>query len=297
MVDRADSKYWKSIFDPSCSLELKYITMDDQTEVLVVISEPPNIYEGGNKSLILIPGWFSIPTGWVEVTQPLSKEIKIYYVETREKSSSITVSKKVEMDVSRLSLDFETILLHLKIDFPHSVVVASSLAGSLLFEFLSRTRNKPFKTVLIGPNPDYKLPPIIGRVLLLMPMFLFQIAKKYVKWHVLKFRIDKEKEPEQAAKFIEALDAAEPWKIRKSGKSVVKFNGWDLLEKIDVDTILIGASSDKLHEFETTEKIGDLMPNATVVNFGTNKAIHSGKMGSFLLDLCKGIDLPKIEKN
>jgi hypothetical protein len=189
------------------------------------------------------------------------------------------------MSIERMSLDIAEVSGELGIDFQESICLASSMAATIMLKYLGDQNIAPWKTILLGPVPKFKFPPLLGSLLLAIPTFLVGFGMRYVRWHVLKFRVDKEKEPEQAKSYDLSLKLADPWKIRYSAKAAKRYNGWDDLEKINANVILVGASADKLHASEVTQKISSMIKGSEYVDFQTNQAAHSREMGVYLLNL------------
>jgi alpha-beta hydrolase superfamily lysophospholipase len=194
-----------------------------------------------------------------------------------------------------MSEDIQDMSKDLGIEISQSIFVASSLGGSALLHYLYTTDVKPYLTVLMSPNPDFKLPPIVGRLILAMPLFMIRLVKAYVKWHVLKFRIDAKKNPEQAEKYIKTFEAAEPWKARTSARHVTKFKAWEFLPKIQANVILAGATTDKLHKSERTITVGKMINNSRYIDFWSNIALHSQEFGIFLADLSQDKEIENLQ--
>ncbi|OLS19324.1 MAG: hypothetical protein HeimC2_41600 [Candidatus Heimdallarchaeota archaeon LC_2] len=290
-----DMDYWKEFFHGESDIAHQYHKMDDEAQILVVTSTPQN-YDKTKRPVVIIPGWFSQPTGWVKVTKLVSRKTKLVYIETREKNSSfVKRDKETRMGIERMSQDIFKLKDDLNIDISKSIFMASSLGGSALLHFLHTSPIKPYKTVLMNPNPDFKLPPIIGRIVLSMPLFMIKMVKSYVKWHVLKFKMDPKKNPEQAKKYIATFDAADPWKARSSARHVTKFSAWVFLPKIDANVILVSATTDKLHASERIINIGKLIKKSQYIEFWSNLALHSDEFGQFLVDLSEDKEIEGIQ--
>lgn len=290
-----DKKHWEQFFHVNTEITHKYHQMDDETHLLVV-TVTPNGFDNNLRPVILVPGWFSQPTGWIGVTKSISEFTKLIYIETREKNSSVLLKKKsTDMSIERMSKDLQALKNDLGVNFMESICVGSSLGGSALLHLLYESKTQPAFTVLMSPNPDFKLPPIIGRLILAMPLFMIRIVKAYVKWHVLTFRIDEKAHPDQAEKYKTTFDAAEPWKARTSARHVTKFNAWEFLEKIESNVIIAGATTDKLHKSDRNIKVGKLIKNSKYIDFWTNKALHSKEFGDFVLKLAKHEQIKELE--
>jgi pimeloyl-ACP methyl ester carboxylesterase len=94
---------------------------------------------------------------------------------------------------------------------------------------------------------------------------------------------------DQYKKYSDALDAADPWKLKKGVLKLAKYEVWGILEKISIPALIIGASKDSLHEPENLKMMTTMLPNATYIDLETNKQTHSRemirRMKGFLLSL------------
>ncbi|MHA2501899.1 MAG: alpha/beta fold hydrolase [Candidatus Kariarchaeaceae archaeon] len=282
-VEDYDSvEFWKQHFDSSSTVSLGYYDMDDTVKLFGVHSQPksPN-----GRTVLVIPGWFSLVMGWREVTKELSKEAEVWYIETREKGSSILPKNKVDMSVERMTDDLIQFTQSVGLDLSECVVVASSMGGTVMLEYLGRQNNLPYASILIGPNPEFEVPKRLLSVLLRLPAALIDRFKFLVKWYIRNFKIDMKKEPQQYAKYSNVLDLATGRKIKTSAKDCLWYMAWDHLRSAEIDSkvILVGASSDKMHGAEMTQKIKEVIPTAEYVDFPSNHATHSIEMGEFVL--------------
>jgi pimeloyl-ACP methyl ester carboxylesterase len=104
---------------------------------------------------------------------------------------------------------------------------------------------------------------------------LYALIRPTVKWYLKNFRLDVRSDQEQYVKYCKALDAADPWKLKKALLSVSKYEIWDRLEFLDIPTLLVGASKDVLHEPENLRKMASNIHNAVTIDLETNKRTHS----------------------
>lgn len=277
-------EYWKPHFSKVVKISLDYYTVTDKTKVLVVHAKHPT---STKKPVIIIPGWFSQITGWTEVTKRVSEETSIIYFETREKASSIIPNHEVEMSVERMTDDLEQIGHLIPYDIEGSVMMGSSMGGTVMLEYLSRDKKLPKTAVMIGPNPEFPQP-LVSKFVLRVPLFTVNPLKRALKWYIRTFKIDMDEEPQQYRKYAGVIDNAEAWKLRQSGRECLPYKAWDKLEnaEINTDVYLVGASADKMHDAEQTLKVHEAIENSEFIDFPTNKATHSSKMGDFILNLC-----------
>jgi len=275
---------WRDYFHPNCVISTKYHTVSDGTKLFSILTQPPNKIEN-IRPIIIIPGWFSLISGWLDVVNTISEFTTIAYFESREKNTSILASNKVDMSVNRMVLDLCEVRDDLGVEFKDAIVLGSSMGGTTIFKYLVDQNISANLFVLIGPNPSFDAPKIITPILLKMPLFIYKVTKAYVKWHVLRFKIDRKKEPEQAQKYIDVLEGAENWKIRQSARKCLKFNVWRDLHLINANILLVGASLDKMHAAERTLKLKKLIKNASYIDFESNKKSHSEEFGKFMVEI------------
>ena len=147
----------------------------------------------------------------------------------------------------------------------------------MMFNYLANYDRIPYSTILTGPQPYIKLPPWpIGPILYNMPLFIFIISIKYAAWHLVKFRINRDKEPEQVEKLLQVIRLAIPKRMKHSVRALTKYNAWDRdIMEIEADVILVGAKLDKLHSVDKTKKIQDAIKRSSYLEYESNLGVHS----------------------
>ncbi len=288
-VDLSDIESWKEYFADNCIITTNYVETSDGTKLIVVNSKPPEPIEGA-KNIILISGWFSQPISWIGTLRLVSKFCNVVYIESREKKSSFPSSKKVDFGLERMSADLREIKQYFGFGIKDAILTGSSMGASIILQYLIMNgkegiEENPYMSVLVGPNPRIDAPRLITAIFLRLPVFMYGLVLKYASWHILKFRIDEEADPDQAAKYNNSLANAVPWKVKASSNAVMKFNLWAELPLINSDVILVGAKMDKLHGAEVVAEIGREIPDAKYYEFYNNREVHSGAYGEFLIKL------------
>jgi pimeloyl-ACP methyl ester carboxylesterase len=227
--------------------------------------------------LLFVPGWVSQMFGWKEVLLEMTKDFKIYYVETREKISS-RVQGEVQYDVVSIGADIITLIENM--DFPDKeyILFGSSLGGTTILDLCRFLERKPLCLVLIGPNAVFRIPMTWIIIVKMFNPGFYALIKPPVKWYLRKFRLDVKSDYEQYEKYCRAIDSGDPWKLKKGVLSMYKYEIWPLLKDIDIPSLMVGASKDKLHEPANLHKMVQLMPRATYLDLETNKQTHSKKM-------------------
>jgi homoserine acetyltransferase len=90
--------------------------------------------------------------------------------------------------------------------------------------------------------------------------------------------LDIENDYAQYEKYCHALDAADPWKLKKAALAFSRYTVWDILKTIEYPILIIGASKDILHEPVNLHKMVKMMRNATYLDMETNERTHSEEM-------------------
>ncbi|MCY3413521.1 MAG: alpha/beta fold hydrolase [Candidatus Heimdallarchaeota archaeon] len=276
---------WKEFFDEYATISTQYIEVEPEIQILMIKSTPK--IENG-RPLMIIPGWFSVITAWISILKEISKQNVVYYYETREKTSARHCKKKVTYSIERYAEDFEVVINQLAHPIEEITVLGSSLGGTMLFNYLARFKRHPHCTLLMGPNPFIKLTPV-APILFNLPVSVFIISIRYAIWHMVKFRINKEEEPEQVTKLLQVMRLALPRRMKYSVRHLRKYNAWKHdIEAIDSRVILIGALADKMHGVDRTRRIRDAIKNSGYLEYSSNLGAHSIGFARDMVRLSKG---------
>lgn len=228
-------------------------------------------------TVLFIAGWISLMKGWEIVLKEMTKDFHVIYVETREKISS-QVSGKVEFSVEAIAQDIVTIVGKFKLEKDKYIIFGSSLGGTSILESYRDLKTLPLCFVLLGPNAEYRAPWWWIVIIHLFWTRLYGIIKPFVKWYMRKFRLDVETDRAQYEKYCNALDAADPKKLKPAALALSKYKVWDILEHIGLPVLIIGASKDLLHEPENLIKMDQMLPNSTYLDMETNTYAHGPEM-------------------
>ena len=269
--EEAYKKFLKAEYEEHA--EERYITVSDGSKLRVLLSKAPKKAYNGY-TFVLIAGWNTVVSGWDEVLLEAMKDFDIVYIETREKGSSVVV-KKAKFDMDRFSSDIQEIIEELKINQNKMVLFSSSFGTISTAHGLGSKKYEPFLTYFIAPEHRLEMPKGARFYMYLLPNFLFTLARPiWIKW----IRKRKSEDPEQAAKYIRALDEADIKKWRATAYTNVKVDVLDMYEKIEARTFLVGMEKDKMHERKIALQIYKKMKNSTYIDLETNKKTHSAEI-------------------
>lgn len=255
------------------------------TEEMVAISDDVNLrvitFEPKQKSelptVLFIPGWISLMKGWQIVLKEMSKDFNIIYAESREKITS-QVKNTNDYSVEAIADDIVKLIDIYNLEENNYLLFGSSLGGTAILETYQKLTVKPLCFALLGPNAEYRMP-WWGRALVkIFWIRLYPGFKRFLKWYLKNFRLDIEHDREQFEKYSNALDAADPKKLKPGAIALAKYKVWDILPDIDLPVLIVGATKDLLHEPKNLLRMDEILPNSTWLDMETNTKAHGAEM-------------------
>jgi len=273
------SKLIKESFSSYCAdganYKTEYIDINENVSLRLITFSPAK--PSKKPPIVFVPGWVSQISGWLQVLLEMTREYTVYYIETREKISSV-VNGDVNYDIKEMGKDVIKVLEQINLIDKKYYLLGSSLGGTIILDLWRFLEKKPLSLILVGPNAEFRVPITWHYLVTMFYPPLYSLLKPSVKWYLRTFRMNIENDLAQYEKYSEALDSADPWKLKKALLSVEKYKVWDLLADINSPTLIFSASKDKLHEPENLQQIANTMQKATIVDMETNSGTHSREM-------------------
>ncbi|HHS14257.1 MAG TPA: hypothetical protein ENN03_10905 [bacterium] len=227
--------------------------------------------------ILFVAGWISLIQGWQEVLREMTRDFRVLYVETREKVSA-RAPRRAGFGVEAIGQDL--IRLVESLDLPENgyVCFGSSLGATAILDACSGLTVPPRCLVLVAPNAVFRIP-WFGRILirLFYPGF-YILLKPFIKWYLKVFRLNTRADYAQYEKYGNALDAADPWRLKRAARALETYSVWPILKDIGFPALIIGASRDRLHEPENLKRMARMMKNARYFDMETNRRTHSADM-------------------
>ena len=271
--------------DSSTEVAEKLVTVSDGVSLRVIDFRPENDSDE-RPVLLFVAGWISTIAGWKDVLRVVTPCFRTIYFESREKSSSvIPKGEKVSYAVERLSLDLKEVVEQMVPEKRNFVMAGSSLGATVIMEYLSMKLRQPECSILVSPLPEFRFPKLLAAIILNLvhPSFYFAV-KPVVKWYLRNFRLDPVNEQEQVRKYEYTLDMADPYKLKANAKAVMNYSIWDRISDIPSPILIIGASTDALHETDTQKRMMDLFRKSEYMELESNRETHSKKAGEIMVD-------------
>ena len=227
--------------------------------------------------VIFIPGWGSIIDSWEVVLKEMTKDFEVYYLETREKSSSIHITEQ-PLTIKSLGDDFPYVFSELNLINKSYILLGSSLGATVILDSISKNKVNPTLSILIGPNAEFNIPSLWLMIARLTPPFFFYILRPIIKWYMKKKYLDMNSDPKQYYKYAKSLDQASPSRLRRSALNFSSYKIWDQLNKINQKVLILAGSKDIMHDYKNTLRISEKLSNSELIDMETNNKTHSKEM-------------------
>ncbi len=275
---------------PGVQFNERRLTVEDGVRLRLYEWRPEN--DGGADPVLFVAGWISLVTGWVPLLEELVQTRPVYYLETREKESaeiSPELMRPASFSVSRLAEDLVEVSNQLELDGHRTILFGSSMGSNAILEALKGDRLNAKAAFIVGPNAEFHFP-WWGRPLVHLPPSVYNAAKPFVLWYLRTFRVNAREDPEQMARYVRTVRAADPERIMLSARAVIDYEAMPGLETISSPVAVAYAASDTLHGEEEVWRIVDAMPHGMAVSCPSNTYMHTAEVVADLERFLAGLD-------
>ncbi|PKN66419.1 MAG: hypothetical protein CVU54_18190 [Deltaproteobacteria bacterium HGW-Deltaproteobacteria-12] len=263
--------------------------VSDGVSLRIIEFIPPDISRE-KPVIIFVAGWISLISGWKYLLKVLCAEYRIIYLESREKQSSkVPDVNKVSFSMQRLALDIGEIVEQVIPPDGEFILAGSSLGATAILEYCGSDRRKPSAAILIGPNTEFRFPRLLALIILPLHPALYFSIKPVVKWYLRNFRLDKKTSPEQIEKYENTLDHADPYKLKANALALRNYALPDSVNRLNVPCLIIGATSDKLHDTGNIRQLVKTIPDAEYIELAGNMETHSKTAGQIIAKYIKSL--------
>ena len=126
----------------------------------------------------------------------------------------------------------------------------------------------------MGPNIEFHFP-WWGRPLVHLPPWVYSAAKPFVLWYLRSFRVNVREDPEQMARYVRTIRAADPERIMLSAQAVLDYEAMPGLDTILTPVAVAYAANDTLHGEDEVARIVEAMPRGVTVSCPSNTYMHT----------------------
>ncbi len=258
--------------------DARHLTVEDGVRLRLYEWRPE--IDDGTDPILFVAGWISLVTGWVPLLEKLVRSRPVFYLETREKESaeiSANLMRPSSFSVPRLAEDLVEVSNQLDLDGDRTVLFGSSMGSNAILEALKGDRLKAKGAFLVGPNAEFHFP-WWGRPLVHLPSWIYSAAKPFVVWYLRTFRVNVREDPEQMARYVRTVRAADPKRIMLSARAVIDYDAMPGLDTISSPVAVAYAANDTLHGAEEVQRIVDAMPRGVSVRCPSNTYMHTAEV-------------------
>ncbi len=261
--------------DERASYRAEYVSLPTGVELLAVSFSPPAPVE--SPLVLFIPGFVSLVENFRGTLVELTRNHRVIYLETREKSTA-RIKPDHRFSVSDITSDIVHFAEKRMPAGTGYIMVGYSFGATVIAESIPRLHRRPEAMVLIEPNSSY---PFNGIALLLarLAKHLYRPVVPFVKWYMRTFLIDLRTDEEMYLINCRNLDTAEPERLGLAVRALSRYRMCDCLEQITVPALVIVASKDHFHNHGDGMKIAALIPGAKCLDMEDNKRTHSPEAG------------------
>ena len=263
---------------PGVQFNESRLTVEEGVSLRLYEWRPEN--DGGADPVLFVAGWISLVTGWAPLLEELVQSRPVYYLETREKESaeiSPELMRPAGFSVSRLAMDLIEASNQLELDRDRTVLFGSSMGSNTILEALKGDRLTAKAAFIVGPNAEFHFP-WWGRPLVHLPPWVYSAAKPFVLWYLRTFRVNVREDPEQMARYVRTIRAADPERIMLSARAVIDYEAMPGLDTISSPVAVAYAASDILHCGDEVRRIVDAMPRGEAVSCPSNTYMHTAEV-------------------
>jgi pimeloyl-ACP methyl ester carboxylesterase len=262
----------KDLYFEGATCSERMIQVTDQVKLRVLSFAPA--YESGNDAIVFVGGLSTIIDSFRHIIHELTRDFPFYFIETRDHSSS-QIQGEVQYDIQTSGLDIARIIDVLGLEDNKFTLMGYSLGATIIAGAYSLLKSKPRHMILMEPSPAFHYPSWGLRLMRASINLKTKPLKPVANWYIRNFVIDKNADAEMVKISANALNSADPVKLKKTILAVVDYTVWDKLGEIECPVLMLAASKDKFHVHEEITKMVSLLKRCTYIDLENNLRSHS----------------------
>ncbi len=268
---------------PGTEIKVRHLSVSPGIRLRVIHFIPSG--ETAFPPVLFVPGLASVTDNFRKTLHEMTRYFRVFYLETREKSTSL-IRGKAGFSVNDLANDLCESIRLLNFKPGGYLLIGYSLGATAILESLGRMPVTPSALVLAEPNASFPFP---GWLLFLarFARLIYRPVKPFLKWYLRNFRIDMENDREIYNLNCRILDAADPKKIAATVRAIASYR---LSKKHPYPlppALVIGASKDTFHSFDDSRLIASSLPGSRYLDLQTNKKTHGPEIVHALMDFLR----------
>lgn len=252
-------------------------TKNGRIRVLHTPAEPT-----GRRPVIFVPGWGTTPAGFKTTFEVLFGRTDWYYVETREKGSSILDRGAVRLGMDEMATDVAAVIERLA--FEDFLLIGTCWGSAVILHGLSRGIIRAPTVVVSDPMHQLWAPAWVRRLLIpIAPVFLTSLLRDPIAAIALR-RMPEGPQRRRALDFIENADV---WKWKKAAVQCRNFDLFAELDSIDGEVYVTNGASDVIHVNHNYPRIAALLEGGRFLYMQTDELNRERLLGVLALEFSK----------
>ena len=255
-----------------CSEQM--VRINEMVSLRVIHFKP--VVESTYPPIFMAVGLATVIESFQGIIGGLTRHFEVYYVETREKSSS-RLSGKVNFDMGTVANDIISILRFLELPSKQYILFGYSYSAAVMVEAYHYLQSKPTCLLLLSPTPHFYYPswslPVIW-----VSVPLYGVLKPIAKWYLRNFVINLKDDRDMYLFTSRALDRADPRKLKNAILAVAGYQIFDKLKFIDCATLIVDTSKDGIHKHKDVIRMSNSIKGSTYIDMQNNKRTHGAEL-------------------
>lgn len=258
------SKAYERWFKPSDNINLKIFEF-----------KPVNPYE--NIPIVIVTGLVTIIDSFHLVVEGLSSIYPVYYVETRDKTTSI-IQGDAGFDIETMGKDLSSFIKERGLKNNRYCMIGYSMGAAIVSECYHIVEPKPLSIILMEPTAEFIYPRWSLFLIRRIGVPLYNPLKVFAKWYLGRFYINTTEDNRMAVISSDSLDNADPAKIRNTILAISGYKIYSKLPEIRCQVLIVGTSKDSLHSEVQMKKMLSMIDRVEYIDLETNERTHNEEM-------------------
>jgi len=236
------------------------------------------------RPVFMIPGFGATPEGFQDFAAALRDKAELFYLETREKSSSRIAHRRADMSVGRSARDIRQALSSLGLDGRDFVLVAPCWGAAIVLHgLLEGIIDAP--TVLLGdPMHTLWFPRWVLRY---VSPCLPAPTLRLIRPLVARAMLGDMQEPTQKRRAYAFVYGADVWKWKKSAEAARDFELFGRLGGITREVFVLNGTKDKIHDQRHYPRVAAELPRGRFLSMQTDERHRERLFGVAALEFAR----------
>ena len=237
--------------------------------------------------VVMVVGLATVIESFQGIIGELTRDFEVYYVETREKSSSQLLGK-VKFDIKTVAFDIISVIQLLELKNDQYILFGYSFSACVIVEAYHHLESKPKCLLLLSPTPSFNYPQW-SLPLIRVAVPFYGVLKPLAKWYLRNFVINYKSDKDMYLFTSHALDRADPVKLKNTILAIAGYTLWDKLASIDCSTLIVDTSMDGIHIHNDIMRMAHSIKGSTYIDMENNKRTHGAELPVVIRNFINGL--------